>query len=196
VDLAHAVALTGRRVALMELDLRRPTFPEHFGLDTHEGLTTVLARNAPVSELMIDPFPDLPNFSVLPAGRIPHNPSELLGWPAIGEIISELAATDAMVIMDAPPLNPVADAQVLLNNPAIHGTILVARVGQATRDQVRRARMILNRHMVEPVGIVITGLHDADRYGYGFYRGDGRDLDTNEVPTRTPSSPPRERLPG
>jgi succinoglycan biosynthesis transport protein ExoP len=196
VDLAHAVALAGRRVALIELDLRRPTFAEHFGLDTHSGLTTALARSAPLAELMVEPFPDLPNLSVLPAGLIPHNPSELLGSPGMAEIIAELAASENMVIIDAPPLNPVADTQVLLNNSAIHGTILVARVGQATRDQVRRARMILNRHMVEPVGIVVTGLHDAERYGYGFYRGEDRELETNGGSSRASSRPVRERLPG
>jgi tyrosine-protein kinase len=196
VDLAHAVALAGRRVVLVELDLRRPTFSEHFGFDTRSGLTTALARNAPLAELLIEPFPDLPNFSVLPAGRVPHNPSELLGSPGIAEIISELTAGESMVIIDAPPLNPVADAQVLLNNSAIHGTILIARLGHATRDQVRRARMILNRHIVEPVGIVVTGLLDADRYGYGFYRGAARALEANgDGPSHAPSSPARQRLP-
>ncbi len=196
VDLAHAVALAGRRVVLMELDLRRPTFSEHFGLDTRSGLTTALARNAPLAELLVEPFAELPNFSVLPAGRVPHNPSELLGSPGIAEIITELAAGESMVIIDAPPLNPVADAQVLLNNSAIHGTILVARVGHATRDQVRRARMILNRHIVEPVGIVVTGLLDAERYGYGFYRGVARAHDANgDGPSRASSSAARQRLP-
>jgi polysaccharide biosynthesis transport protein len=193
VDLAHAVALAGRQVVLIELDLRRPTFAEHLGLDTRSGITAALAQNAPLNELLVEPFPDLPNFSVLPAGRTPHNPSELLGWPGIAEIISELASGETMVIIDAPPLNPVADAQVLLNNPAINGTILVARVGQATREQVRRARMILNRHIVEPVGIVVTGLLDAERYGYGFYRASATERD--EAPSRASSRPARQRLP-
>ena len=195
VDLSHAVALAGRRVVLVELDLRRPTFAEHFGLDTRSGLTTALSNNTPVAELLVEPFADLPNFSVLPAGRLPHNPSELLGSPAVAEIISELASGDSMVIIDAPPLNPVADAQVLLNNSAINGTILVARVGQATRDQVRRARMILNRHIVEPVGIVVTGLLDADRYGYGIYRGGARAPDVKDERSRASGSPARQRLP-
>ena len=182
-------------MVLIELDLRRPTFAEHLGLDTRSGLTAALAQNAPLNELLVEPFPDLPNFSVLPAGRTPHNPSELLGWPGIAEIISELASGETMVIIDAPPLNPVADAQVLLNNPAINGTILVARVGQATRDQVRRARMILNRHIVEPVGIVVTGLLDAERYGYGFYRGAASERDGHgDAPSRAPSRPARQRL--
>jgi len=204
VDLAHAVALTGRRVALLELDLRRPSFAEHFGLDGRNGLTMALAHNEPLGALMVEPFPDLPNLSVLPAGLIPQNPSELLGWQGIAEIISELAAAENMVIIDAAPLNPVADTQVLLDNPAIHGTILVARADQATREQVRRARLILNRHMVEPVGIVVTGLQDADRYGYGLYGGDGPELrvsDDRPVATRVSGEratarSARERLPG
>lgn len=196
VDLAHAVALAGRRVVLVELDLRRPTFKEHFGLPASTGITAVLARDVPIADLLVEPFPDLPSFFVLPAGRVPHNPSELLGWPGIAEIISTLAADDTMVVIDAPPLNPVADAQVLLNNSAIHGTILVARMGYATRDQVRRARMILNRHIVEPVGIVVTGLVDADRYGYGFYgSATAAALDADGNVSHAPSGPVRQRLP-
>jgi polysaccharide biosynthesis transport protein len=169
VDLAHAVALAGRNVVLMELDLRRPTFAEHFDFRLGTGLTTALTSDAPLGELLVEPFPDLPNFSVLPAGRTPHNPSELLGSPRVAEIISKLLVPGGMVIVDAPPLNPVADAQVLLNSPAIHSAIVVARLGKTARDDVRRARAILDRHMVEPVGIVVTGLRDASRYGYEVY---------------------------
>jgi succinoglycan biosynthesis transport protein ExoP len=166
VDLSHAIALAGRRVVLMELDLRRPTFASHFRIDPANGLTTALTSNTPVSELLLEPFPDLPNFSVLPAGRLPHNPSELLGVPRITEMIQELLAAEGIVILDTPPLNPVADAQVLLNSSAVHAAIVVARVGKTTRDDVRRARAILDRHMVDPVGVVVTGLRDSSRYGY------------------------------
>jgi succinoglycan biosynthesis transport protein ExoP len=169
VDLAHAVALTGRRVVLMELDLRRPTFAEHFDLAAGDGLTAALTGEAPLADLLVEPLPHLPNLLVLPAGRIPHNPSELLGSPAIAEIVAELAAGESMVLIDAPPLNPVADAHVLLNNPAIQAAILVARASRTTREEVRRARAVLDRHIVEPVGIVVTGLANPSRYGYGPY---------------------------
>lgn len=169
VDLAHVEALAGRRVVLMELDLRRPTFAAHFRLDPDNGLTTALTRNAPLSELLVEPFDDLPNLSVLPAGRLPHNPSELLGSPRIEEIVLELLEPEGLVIIDAPPLNPVADAQVLLNNHAIHAAIIVGRIDKTTRDEVRRARAIIDRHVVEPVGLVVTGLRDAARYGYEGY---------------------------
>jgi polysaccharide biosynthesis transport protein len=169
VDLAHVEALSGRRVVLVELDLRRPTFVGHFDFHPLEGLTTALARGGGATELLVSPIPGLPNLSVLPAGRLPPNPSEMLGAAGVGEIIAELASDDVMVIIDAPPLNPVADTQVLINNPAVHATIIVARVGKTTREEVRRARAILDRHMVEPVGLIVTGLYDASRYGYEAY---------------------------
>ncbi len=74
-----------------------------------------------------------------------------------------------MVIIDSPPLNPVADAQVLLDNPAIDGAVVVARVDRTTREDVRHARAILDRHRVQPVGIVVTGVREASRYGYSSY---------------------------
>ena len=172
VDLAHAVALAERRVVLVELDLRRPTFATHFDLDPADrdrGLTAALTGAHELAELLQQPLPELPQLSVLPAGRIPHNPAELLGSPRIAEIVAALAGEHDIVIIDAPPLNPVADAHVLLNNPAIHAALIVARLDRLTRDAARRARGILDRHMVEPVGLAVTGLHDTRRYGYGSY---------------------------
>jgi succinoglycan biosynthesis transport protein ExoP len=195
VDLAHAVALTGRRTVLIELDLRRPTFTEHFDLQAGNGLSTVLTGGGTLGELLVEPLPDVPNLLVLPSGHLPHNPSELLGSARITEIIAELAAGDGMVIIDAPPLNPVADAQVLLNNQAIDAAMIVARIDQTKRDEVRRARAILDRHIVAPVGIVVTGLRDLGRYGYSAYRGPAPTLDVDVgAPSRSASGAERHRL--
>jgi succinoglycan biosynthesis transport protein ExoP len=170
VDLAQAIALTKRRVVLLELDLRMPTFARHFGLDPRRGLTTALLRGKAPADLLSEPLEEIPNLSVLPAGALPHNPSELLASPVIAEIISELSAGgETMVIIDAPPLNPVADAQILLNSSAVQATLLVARLNKTTRDEARRARAILDRHMVEPIGLVVTGMRDGGRYSYQAY---------------------------
>ncbi len=162
VDLAHAVALTGRRTVLIELDLRRPTFAEHFDLEARPRADDGAdRRRAALGAARRAASRIVPNLLVLPSGRLPHNPSELLGSPRIAEIISELAADEGMVIIDAPPLNPVADAQVLLNSRRSTPRSSSARVDQTKRDEVRRARAILDRHIVEPVGIVVTGVRDA-----------------------------------
>ena len=179
VDLAHAIALTGRHTVLVELDLRRPSFAKHFDLDPSRGLTTVLVGAESLEDVLVEPFPNLPNLSVLPAGSLPQNPSELLSSPRVSDIISELATPEGIVIIDAAPLNPVADTQVLLLNETIHATLIVARVGQTTRDEIRLARTILDRQMITPIGVVTTGLRDAHRYGYGAYAGEAPTLDVD-----------------
>jgi polysaccharide biosynthesis transport protein len=195
VDLSHAIALTGRRVVLIELDLRRPSFTRHFRLETQRGITDVLAHGGSALNALIEPFPNLPNLSLLPAGRLPHNPSELLGSSRLAEVITELSSSEGVVIIDAPPLNPVADTQVLLNNSAINAAVLVARLDQTTRDEVRRARAILDRHIVEPVGIVVTGLRDTSRYGYEPTSGVGPTLEVDIDALSRPSSGSERRLP-
>lgn len=157
IDLAQAIALAGRSVVLVELDLRQPSFSHYFALDPLRGVTTVLTGRAELQDVLLHPLDQLPNLAVLPAGTLPPNPSELLSSAAVSDMLAELASDDAIVVIDAPPLNPVADAQVLLNNPAIHAALIVARVGHTTRDQVQRARAILDRHMLQPVGLVVTG---------------------------------------
>ena len=169
VDLAHAVALTGRSVVLVELDLRHPTFASQFDVNAREGLTLALTRGSSVQDQLVEPFPELPNLSVLFSGPLPPNPAELIASPKIAELIGALAWERDMVIIDSPPLNPVADAQILLDNPAIHAVLVVARAGRANREEVRRAGAILSRHAAEPLGLVVTGVRDAGRYGYDSY---------------------------
>jgi capsular exopolysaccharide synthesis family protein len=185
VDMAQAIALSGRQVVLVELDLRRPTFGTHFGIDTRQGVTTALTHREPVNSLLQEPLPGLPNLLVLPSGRLPPNPAELLSSTALTELLEEVAVTGAMVIVDAPPLLPVADAQILLNHTIIDASVIVARIGSTTRDEARRAKAILDRHLMPPLGLVVTGLRDSERYGYSSY--------ASEEPEPLPVAPPRRR---
>jgi capsular exopolysaccharide synthesis family protein len=170
IDLAQAVALTGRSVVLVEMDLRRPTFSSHLSLDPRLGVTSVLWGRLDIDDVLVRPLDDLPNLAVIPSGSLPSNPSELLAEPGVEDLINRLKrlgqGSGRMVIIDAAPLLPVADTQVLLSNPAIDKVLLVARAGVTTRDDVRRARAILDRHLLPAAGIVVTGVGDEIRYGY------------------------------
>jgi capsular exopolysaccharide synthesis family protein len=171
VDLAQAVALTGRSVTLVELDLRRPTFSRHLQLDPRRGVTSLLSGRLTASEALVHPFADLPNLAVLPSGTLPPNPSELLASHELEQLLTSLTfvgeGEDRMVIIDAPPLLPVADTQVLLNNAAIDSVLVVTRSGKTTRDEIRRARAILDRHLLQPLGLIVAGVRDTPkRYGY------------------------------
>jgi polysaccharide biosynthesis transport protein len=171
IDLAQAIALTGRTVTLVELDLRRPTFSRHLSLDPRRGTTTVLSGRATLEEVLVQPFPDLANLAVLPSGQLPPNPSELLGSTDLEDLLTRLTyrgeGDGRVIVIDAPPLLPVADTQVLLNNAAIDTVLVVTRSGKTTRDEIRRARAILDRHLLQPLGLVVTGVRDVPkRYGY------------------------------
>lgn len=166
VNLARAYALTGRPVVLVELDLRAPSFASHFDLPPDGGVTSALIGRADAHDLLVEPL--VPNLAVLPAGRLPPNPAELLASPMLGELLADLQTPDGIVIVDAPPLNPVADAQSLLSNPHVNGALIVARANSTTLDDVRRARATLDRFGDRAVGLVVTGLRDSDRYGYGY----------------------------
>jgi capsular exopolysaccharide synthesis family protein len=167
--LARATALAGQRVVLVEADLRRPTFHQQFDLGPdHRGLTAALVGGVPARELLRTVLPGLRTLSVLPAGPLPPNSAELLRSAEMGMLLRELSQEADLVILDAPPLLPVADAQVLLDHPQVDGCLVVARAYQTTRDEVRRARAILERHGLEGVGLVINGVRELDG-DYDYY---------------------------
>ena len=168
-NLAVALAATGSRVALVEGDLRRPKVADYLGLERAVGLTTVLIGQATI----IDVMQSWGNgqLHVLPAGRVPPNPSELLGSPAMKSVIRQLEASYDYVLIDAPPLLPVTDATVLSRFAG--GAIVVVGSGKIRRDQLRRSLETLAAVDVPVHGLILNFLPtkgpDADSYyAYGY----------------------------
>jgi succinoglycan biosynthesis transport protein ExoP len=177
--LARALALSGSRVALVEADLRRPTFHEQFDLGRdRRGLSTALVSGVPVSELLRPGLPSLRTLQILPSGPVPPNGGELLRSAEMARVLEELQDLVDVVVLDAPPLLPVADAQVLLDQPAVDTAVIVGRAYKTTRDEARRARAVLDRHAERAVGIVVNGVTSLDA-GYEYY---GPDPESAPVP--------------
>lgn len=128
-NLAAAIALSGQQVTLLDGDLRRPSVANSLGLVEGAGLTDVLIGTVEIDDVL-QGHETLSNLSVLAAGSIPPNPSELLGSLAMQSILKELAVR-GMVIVDAPPLLPVTDGAVLTRHS--DGAIVVVGYG-ATLD--------------------------------------------------------------
>lgn len=169
--LARAAALAGQRVVLVEADLRRPTFHEQFDLrGDARGLTTALVGGTPVTELLRPVLPGLRSLMVLPSGPTPPNAAELLRSAEMGRVLDDLCREADVVILDAPPLLPVADSQVLLDNPRIDAALIVARTYHTTRDQARRARAILDQHPGATTGLVVNGVRE-NVGAYDYYGG-------------------------
>lgn len=166
--LARATALSGRAVALVEADLRRPTMADRLELRGNtRGLTTALVGGVPVSQLLRRPLPALGALAVLPSGPLPPNAAELLRSDELGQVLRDLLDEVDLVVLDAPPLLPVADSQVLLDRDDVDAAIVVARTGVTQRDHVRRARLVLDGRRVKNVSLVTNALKDrASRYDY------------------------------
>jgi succinoglycan biosynthesis transport protein ExoP len=168
IGLAQAIALSGRPVILVELDLRHPSLARAFRVSDQGGVTSALLGTDP-HELLHNPQAELPNLELLPAGVLPPNPAELLEAPALDVMLRSLLQDGRKtLVIDAAPLLPVADAQILLNKPAVDASVIVARQGMTTRDHARRARMVLEGHKAATLGLVVTGHTGRDAYGYGY----------------------------
>ncbi|WP_432503946.1 tyrosine-protein kinase domain-containing protein [Kineococcus arenarius] len=171
VNLALTTALAGVRTILVEADLRLPKVAEYLGVDRSAGLTTVLAGRADVDDVL-QPYGDS-GLSVLASGPIPMNPSALLGSRHMADLLERLRERAELVIVDSPPLLPVADAAVLARQA--DGAIVVVRHGRTTRDHLTRALERLRAVDARVLGAVLS-MVPARRseytypydYGYGY----------------------------
>jgi len=165
-NLARMMAAAGQPTLLIDADLRRPSLATTFGLDPAVGLTQVLVGDLAIEDVLQET--STPNLQVITAGRIPPNPSELLGSQRMHALVEELTK-EFMVILDAPPLLPVTDAGLL--TVTCDGALLVVAVGKTYVEQVELCGKVLGRVGGRLLGCVLNmapsrGL-GAVVYGYG-----------------------------
>lgn len=165
-NLALAIAETGRSVVIVEGDLRQPRLAEIFGLERSVGVTTVLVGRVDL-DAAIQPT-TFGGLDVMTSGTLPPNPTEILQTEAMVTLVAELCRRYDMVLIDAPPVLPVADTQVLLDHELVDAAIVVGRAYHTTRDEIRRCRSVLSRHRQRNLGLVVNGLKELDS-GYEYY---------------------------
>lgn len=151
-NLAVALAKAGKNVVLVDADLRRPTQTELFSLFSGAGLTDVLTRKAEIDDVL-QPYGPVPNLQVMGAGRIPPNPSELLGSKSMALLLQELAV-NSVVLVDTPPLLSATDAAVL--STVTDGVILAVRAGHTSSIEVDQALQSLQRVDARILGAVLN----------------------------------------
>ncbi|MDO5682935.1 MAG: polysaccharide biosynthesis tyrosine autokinase [Propionibacteriaceae bacterium] len=187
-NLARVLAASGQRTVIIDADLRRPMQARIFQADSEVGLTQVLAGEVPIEEAMIPT--DNPLLKLIPAGRIPPNPSEILGSQRMADVLRELSR-DHMVLIDAPPLLPVTDAGLLTN--LCDGALLVLRVGKTFKEQVKLSTKVLDRVQGRLLGTVMNMANPRSMgsvlYGYG-YGGYGNHYYYKSDTSRTTSEVP------
>ncbi|OLO49055.1 hypothetical protein BKH31_00785 [Actinomyces oris] len=151
-SLARVLALSGHRVVLVGGDLRAPSTAE---LQGTPGLADVLTGSAYLGEALIKGAVD--GLELLPAGRMPANPSELLGAPMMRDLLRELAE-DRLVIIDAPPVLRFTDGVVLAAHAG--GVILVARAGRTSAEDLREAALAVEQGGGRMLGVVLNNVSE------------------------------------
>lgn len=169
-NLAIVLGESGLRVLLVDADLRRPVVAKSFGLEGAVGLTTVLTGRIPLQDA-VQPIAGFTGLSVLTAGTLPPNPSEMLASAAMERTLREMRDSYDVVIVDSPPLVNVSDAGALAT--LVSGVLLVASAdGRLHRDQLGQSLENLRFVNAKLFGLVLNRL-DASRgkagyYGYGY----------------------------
>jgi capsular exopolysaccharide synthesis family protein len=151
-NLAVSVAHAGKKVLVIEADLRRPTAHELFGVDPTLGTTNVLDGSMEPQEVIQET--DARNVWVMPCGYQPENPAEMLSHPRFKEMLDILSPKYDLILIDSPPLLAVSDACVVAT--CVDGVLLALRIDKKMRNSSLRAREMLTMFHANVLGVIVN----------------------------------------
>ncbi len=185
-NLAITLARAGQRVALVDLDLRRPSLTRFFDLNGRLGLTQIALRQAELADVLDYPLAFTTRngtgdgaiacedgngyriregeLVVIGTGPIPPNPGEFVGTAAIARILDELRTQFDTVLIDTPPALHVGDAMSL--STRVDAILIVCRMNVVRRPTLTELRRVLDASPAEKLGFVLAGAESEDGYGY------------------------------
>jgi capsular exopolysaccharide synthesis family protein len=168
---AIAFAQQGRRVLLVDVDLRKSRLHHLFGVDRSPGLSEVLTGQASL-EAAVRPHNSVEGFFLLPAGTLPPNPADLVASHRFDDLLALLRGQYDLIILDSPPILLVTDAAILSGKA--DGIIVVIRSGVTTQPVLARVSALLHRGAGHMLGLVLNAVDTRSveyYYSYGYYGG-------------------------
>ncbi|BAZ20166.1 putative exopolysaccharide biosynthesis protein [Kalymmatonema gypsitolerans NIES-4073] len=182
-NLAVAMAQVGRRVLLVDADMRHPVQHHVWGMTNAVGLSNVIVDELPI-DIAVQEV--IPNVYVLPSGVVPPNPVALLDSRRMAALVNTFVSNYDFVIFDTPPLAGIADAAVL--GKLADGILLVVRPGVVDSASANAAKEFLTQSGQQVLGMVINGVNvkrEPDSYFYYTKESDESGVvSRNSVPTR------------
>ena len=163
VNIAVSFAQTGKKVLLVDADLRKPRIHKHFEVENKVGLSNLLSGVYDEEGKNIINKTKIENLDLITAGRVPPNPIELLSSENMTKFIESLDDSYDFVIIDTPPINVVSDALVL--SKLVTGYILVLRSNYSEQQSLDNAISKFELANVKPLGIILND-HDENRKRY------------------------------
>ncbi|MCR4944773.1 MAG: CpsD/CapB family tyrosine-protein kinase [Clostridium sp.] len=168
-NLAISFSQAQKKTIIIDCDLRKPSLHKKFKISNMIGLSDLLKGRENLGET-VHAFNEY--LDVLTSGKIPPNPSEMLGSRAMEHLIQSLKNEYEMIILDSAPLQAVTDAQIL--STKADGTILVVRAEKTKRDSVRQAKELLKKVDANILGVVLNGVENIRKKYYYYYGSEER----------------------
>jgi capsular exopolysaccharide synthesis family protein len=183
INLAGILAISGKRVILLDLDLRKPRIHLGFNTKNEKGISTLLIGKNTLSECIEKS--DLHNFDYITAGPVPPNPSELAAGKQIEALLVQLEDLYDIVIIDTPPVGIVTDA--LSNLQRANYPIYVMKANVSKRHFIDNINNLIDNKKMDNLSIILNGVDVHKRrygsygYGYGYGYGSGYYEDEEET---------------
>ena len=163
-NLAVVFAQTRKKILLVDVDLRRPTIHELFGLDLEPGLTEVLFGEVDLSTAIRKTF--LENLDILPCGAIPLNPTELIGSSTMKNLKNDLDKMYDIILYDSPPILLFTDSELLV--AMVDAVVLIVKTGSTTFDSLEHTVDIIEGIRLNLAGVVVNE-YELNRLHRGYY---------------------------
>lgn len=167
LNLGGVIAMSRKKVVLLDLDMRKPKLNIPFTIpDGQKGVSTALIRKYDIEDCIVPT--GLENFDYIPAGPHPPNPSELLMNGDFTHVVNRLKELYEFVIIDTPPVGLVTDGIMAMKKTDV--TIYVVRANYSKKDFLQNIERIKNLHKINNISVVFNALPSNNRmYGYGYY---------------------------
>ncbi|WP_047150832.1 CpsD/CapB family tyrosine-protein kinase [Aneurinibacillus tyrosinisolvens] len=167
-NLAIVMAQSDKKTVYIDADMRKPTGHHTFHVPNRKGLTSYLAGQAALDEVLQST--EIPNLLVIPAGPIPPNPAELLGSKRMTSFLEQLKQQFDYIVIDTPPTVAVADSTILATQ--VDGCILVVNAGKTNRDLALKAKQQLENVNAPLLGVVLNNKEIKGNNYYYYYYGE------------------------
>jgi polysaccharide biosynthesis transport protein len=165
--LAQTAVAMGKRVLLVDTDLRRPQVHAKMNIANKQGLSDLITSDLESQTVLVE-SPQLPGLTILTAGTIPPDPTKLLSSQKMRRLMKGFETNYDLVIYDTPPLLGMADASLLA--PYTDGLVLVMRMAQTDRAAVKQAMEQLRMSKIPVLGLVVNGVPKTATSGYSYYQ--------------------------